>query len=196
MNRLYRFGALAVALLLFLFLISPWLLATLGATLVNDQAPRKADAALVLAGDSLGQRIAKGADLRRQGFVPLVYVSGPSGAYGHTEDELAIGFATKLGFPPEYFAGLPNQADSTADEARLLLPILRARGVRHLLLVTSNYHSARAVRTFRRADPTMDITPVAAPDKAYRAQSWWHTRQGRKTFFFEATKTIADFMGL
>ena len=80
MNRLYRFGALGVALPLLLFLISPWLLATLGGTLVNDQAPRKADAALVLAGDSLGQRITKGADLRRQGFVPLVYVSGPGGA--------------------------------------------------------------------------------------------------------------------
>lgn len=193
---LLRFGLPAALLLILLFLASPWLLASLGSLLVNQQPPQAADGVLVLAGDAFGNRILKGAELVRQGFAPVVYASGPGNNYGHTEDELAIRFATRNGFPATYFVGLPNHADSTADEARLLLPQLRARGVRRLLLVTSNYHTARAGRTFRRTDPGMQITVVAAQDRYFHPSRWWHTRQGQKVFFFESAKTLADFVGL
>ncbi|MBY0503797.1 MAG: YdcF family protein [Bryobacteraceae bacterium] len=190
-------GLIAALLLIFLlYLVSPWLLAASADLLVNDQPPQKADAALVLAGDSFGKRILKGADLARAGYVPLVYVSGPHGAYGYTEDELAIHFATDRGAPREIFVGLPNTAESTTDEARMLLPQLRARGVRRLLLVTSNYHTARAARTFRRTDPQMEIIPIAAVDRAFRPGDWWRSRQAQKMFFFESAKTLADFVGL
>ena len=201
MTRLYRAPlvraiALLAALLLTLFFLSPWLLQTLGNALVFNQPPQKADAVLVLAGDSIGNRILKGARLVRQGYAPLVYASGPSGNYGFTEDQLAIRFATERGFPSEYFVGLPNKAESTLDEARILLPILKAKGVRRLLLVTSNFHTARAARIFRRTGPEFEITVIAAQDNSFTPDAWWHTRQGQKIVFFEATKTLADFIGL
>ena len=196
MTRLYRSGAALAVVLFALYLLSPWLLHALGNALVTTQPPQKADAVLVLAGDSIGHRILKGADLVRQGYAPLVYASGPHGNYGFTEDQLAIRFATERGFPAAYFTGLPNQAESTLDEARLLLPILKAKGVRRLLLVTSNFHTARAARIFRRIGPELEITIIAAKDNSFTPDTWWHTRQGQKTFFFEATKTFADFIGL
>jgi hypothetical protein len=37
---------------------------------------------------------------------------------------------------------------------------------------------------------------VAANDPNFPPYAWWTTRQGQKTFFFEVSKTIADFVGL
>ena len=196
MRKPIRWAAVLAAILLALYLASPWILAYFGQALVSDQTPQKADAILVLSGDAKGNRILKGASLMRDGYAPLVYVSGPAAAYGHSEDELAIRFVTEHGFPAAGFVGLPNKADSTLEEARLLLPVLRSRGVNKLLLVTSNYHSARAARAFRRTDPQMEIIIVAANDPVFPPDHWWGTRPGQKTFFFETTKTFADYVGL
>lgn len=195
-SRLFRFSLALFVCLAALTLFSTSILQALGSTLVADHPPQKADAILVLAGDSFGQRILRGAELAQQGFGPLVYVSGPGGFYGRTEDQLAIAFAIDKGHPPERFVGLPNRAESTSDEARLLLPLLRSRGVKRLLLVTSTYHTARAGRTFRRTDPQMEIITVAASDRMFPLPFWWRTRQGQKTLFFEVSKTFADFLGL
>jgi len=184
-----------------LYLISPWLLPWAGGFLVAQEGPpRKADAALVLAGDSFGRRILRGAELVREGFVPLVYVSGPDELYGFSEDELAIRFAVKNGQPAEWFQGLPNQANSTEDEARALLPELQRRGVRRLLLVTSNFHTRRATRIFRKyaqqLTPGMQIHPVAAQDALYHPDRWWQSRPSQKTFLLEWTKTLTEPFGL
>ncbi len=186
-----------MAALLALYLVSPWICYGLGQLLVNDQPPERADAALVLAGDQLGNRILKGADLVRQGYVPKAYISGPKGYFGYSEDELAIRFAVEQkGQPREWFEGLPSDAASTVEEARVLLPVLRARGVHKLLLVTSTFHTARAARVFRRTDPAMQIVVVAASEPNFPLDRWWRFRQGQKYFFFEVTKTIADWIGL
>jgi uncharacterized SAM-binding protein YcdF (DUF218 family) len=195
-RRQIRIGGILAALLIVFYLLSPWVLGSLGACLVTEDVPRAADGVLVLAGDAFGNRILKGAELVERGLAPVVYVSGPAGMYGRTEDQLAIAFATERGHPASRFVGLPNQATSTLDEARMLLPILRSRGVRRLMLVTSNFHSARAARIFRRVDPGMEIVVVAAKDTFYSPDGWWHNRQGQKTFFFEVSKTLADAVGL
>lgn len=172
----------------------------LGESLVNAETPVTADAALVLAGDSFGHRILKGAELKQQGFVPIVWVSGPAGMYGRTEDELAIDFAVSQGQPREWFRGTPHQGASTADEARVLIPLLREAGVRRLLLVTSDYHTRRAGRLFRAAAaeiaPGLTIRVIAAPDQEFHADRWWKSRQGRKYFFYEAVKTVTGWFGL
>src|SRR5436190_5405364 len=74
------------------------ILGALGNYLVQAGPPQKADAALVLAGDGWGLRILTAAQLVRDGFVPKVLVSGPDGAYGNNECDLAIPFAVKHGY--------------------------------------------------------------------------------------------------
>ncbi len=184
-------------MLLVLYFMAPWILTSLGESLVNNQLPQKADAVIVLAGDAVGNRILKGVELVQQGFAPVIYVSGPEGYYGHSEDQMAIEFAVKRGHPSQWFVGVPNHAESTLDEARIMLPILRAKGVRRVLLVTSNFHTARAARIFRRvATPGMEIVSVAAKDASFAPQGWWSNRRGQKVFFYEASKTFADYVGL
>ena len=191
--------ALAILLAAGVLARSLWLPA-LGYALVHDDGPAKADLVVVLGGDYYGRRILKGAELVRQGYAPAALVSGPAGFYGAYECDLAIPFAVRHGYPPEYFIPFPNQALSTREEASLALPELRRRKVRSFLLVTSDYHTARAARLFRAAlraaggGPAMRV--VAAPDEFFRPDSWWRSRQAQKTVFTEWCKTIASAFGI
>ena len=141
-------------------LSTPFWIGASGRWLVADDGPAKADAVLVLAGDYSGRRLRKGTELLKQGYVPKVFVSGPSEHFGQTEDQLAIALMVREGANADWYIGLPSDASSTLDEARLLLPVIRKHGVKKLLLVTSNYHTRRSGRIFRRAAPDLDVLYV------------------------------------
>jgi len=174
-----------------------WWLAALGRCLVRDEAPIRADIAVVLAGDYYGNRIVRAAELVKQGYVPHVLVSGPHMLYGFYECDLEIPFAVKRGYPESWFIRSPNEALSTREEAAAILPDLRRRGVHRFLLVTSDYHTARAARIFAKAAaPDLDMRVVAAPGEYFRADGWWHNREGRKIFVVEWLKTVANLFGM
>jgi uncharacterized SAM-binding protein YcdF (DUF218 family) len=172
------------------------ILTGLGSYLVNSSPPEKADAALVLAGDSAGNRILKAAELERQGFVPKVVVSGPGKTYGHFECDLAIPFAVKHGYPDSYFEHAEHSAHSTAEEAQVIVAKLRHEGFKRIELVTSNYHTRRAAKIFRAAAPDLTFIVVAAPDEYFSADGWWHNREGQKIFLYEWEKTVAGWFKL
>ncbi len=186
----------AAGILLAAVIFHDRILAAAGGYLVKAEPPQKADAALVLAGDSYGNRVLKGAELAREGYVPKVLVSGPSGNYGFHESELAIPFAVKAGYPQSYFEGLESDARSTVDEAAATIAELRRRGIKDVLLVTSDYHTRRSGRIFRKAAPDIHFTVIAAPDVHFSAGAWWHDREARKTFLFEWEKTVAGWFGI
>ena len=185
---------LAVVIIAVLF--RSQLLAALGGYLVRTDAPQKADAALVLAGDGWGNRILTAAQLVRDGYVPKVLVSGPDGTYGLHESDLAIPFAVKHGYPESYFVHVDHEARSTQAEAAAVMPEIRREGIRRMLLVTSNFHTRRAGWIFRELAPDVTIVVVGAPDQYYTPDGWWHNREGQKTFVTEWEKTIANWLGI
>lgn len=172
------------------------ILSSMGHFLVLADAPVPADIVIVLAGDFSGNRILKGGDLVRQGLAGIALVSGPPGLYGHNEADLAVDFAVTQGYPPAYFRKAPHQGLSTQEEAEAVALELRRLHVRKALLVTSDYHTRRAGNIFRSTIPAVQFRVIAAPSPDFRAGSWWRFRQGRKTFFFEATKSVAGPLGL
>lgn len=171
----------------------------LAAALIRNEGPGKADVAVVLAGDPYGQRILYAAELARQGYVRNVVVSGPT-FYDIHECDIAIEFAIRKGYPVEYFIALPNDALSTREEARVVLDELKRRNVGSFLLVTSDYHSARAGRIYRSNLKKMAGAPgvrvVAAPDKWFGTDRWWKSREGLKIVFMEWSKTVATAVGI
>jgi uncharacterized SAM-binding protein YcdF (DUF218 family) len=186
-----------IVFLLILVITSPWWLALLGHRLVNSVDPQAADAIVVLAGDYSGRRILKGCELVRAGYAPVVLVSGSLNWYGTNEADGAIRFAIAKGCDSGMFVPVYNQALSTAQEARALQPEIARRNIRRMLLVTSNFHTARAYRVFhRRMGEAVDIRPVAAADRFFTPDAWWRSREGMKTFYLEATKTVADWIRL
>ena len=194
----YLFVPLALLVLAY-FTRALWL-PLFGVALIHDEGPAKANIAVVLAGDWFGHRIMKGGDLVREGYVPLVLVSGPADNYGVYESDLAIPFAVRKGYPAAWFVAFPNEARSTREEAAAILPELRRRNVRSFLLVTSDYHTARARRIYLALERANGGGPamrtVAAPDQFFRPASWWENREGRKTAFFEWSKTVATAFGM
>jgi uncharacterized SAM-binding protein YcdF (DUF218 family) len=196
-SRFLKFiASIAIVLALAAAATHAWWLAALGRLLVRDEGPAHADIAVVLAGDFYGNRILRAAELVKQGYVPHVLVSGPQGLYGFYECDLAIPFAVQRGYPENWFIRSPNEALSTRDEAAAILADLRRRGVHRFLLVTSDYHTARATRIYRATAPGLDMRVVAAPDAYFRADGWWHNREGRKIFLVEWLKTAANALGM
>ena len=112
-----------------------WLPA-IGAALVRDEGPAKADIAVVLAGDWYGKRILAAADLVRQGYAPAVLVSGPP-YYDVHECDIAIQFAVRKGNPAEWFLPLPNAALSTREGSRIVLEELTRRQLDSLALAAA-----------------------------------------------------------
>ena len=151
---------------------------------------------MVLAGDYSGKRILRAAELVKEGYVPQVLVSGPHMLYGQYECDLEIPFAVQHGYPERWFIRAPNEALTTREEAAAILPDLRRRGVHRFLLVTSDYHTARAARIYRAAALDLDFRVVAAPDNNFRPDGWWRNREGQKVFFIEWCKTVANLIGM
>jgi uncharacterized SAM-binding protein YcdF (DUF218 family) len=175
-------------------------LAAFGRALVHDDGAAKADIAVMLAGDYWGHRLTKAAELVRQGYVPRVLVSGPPGFYGVNEADAAIQYAIGKGYPAEWFIPLRHTALSTREEAVVVLDALRQRNIHSFLLVTSNYHTARARRIYLSAEHLRgggpDMRVVASGDQFFTAGDWWRNREGQKTVFMEWTKTLTSVFGI
>ena len=186
----------ALALLVAAVATHPIWLPAVGRFLVRAEPPVQADAILVLAGDGYGHRVLKGGDLVRQGYATRAFVSGTPGYYDTHECDLAIAFAVRRGYPESYFIPLRHNSFSTREEAQNVLPELRRRGVRKLLIVTSDHHTRRAGATFRALGSDLDITVTATRDEFFTPEGWWKSRQGQKMVYFELSKTVAYWIGL
>jgi len=180
---------------------SPIWLRLMGAALVRNDGPSKADLAVVLGGDFNGDRILKAAELVRAGDVPAALISGPDGFFGQHECDFAINYAVRKGNPAKWFIPYPADVHSTRDEARVILAELHHRGNIHkILLVTSDYHTGRAGRLFRAAEQKLgggiDIRVVSVPDRNFHPDSWWTNREGRKVAFSEWLKVVTGAFGI
>ncbi|HUI76782.1 MAG TPA: YdcF family protein [Bryobacteraceae bacterium] len=199
-SLLIRFVIVMVLLIVLAILTRTWWLPAFGWALVRDDGPMKADIAVVLGGDPWGLRISKAGDLVRQGYVPVVLVSGPPGYYDEHECEPEIAWAVRHGYPQAWFIPYPDEARSTVDEAHVLLPELERRKVHRALFVTSNYHSRRAAYIIRAVEREMrvsiDVRMITSPDKEFHPATWWQSRQGQKITFNEWAKAVAAAIGL
>src|ERR1017187_695178 len=195
-----RLGAGLLLLVLAAYFTRSLWLGALGRALVEDDGPAKADAVVVLGGDVWGARIETAARLVRAGFAPVVLISGVPVAYGVNEGDLAIPYIVRKGYPAEWFVALRNEGMSTREESFVLLRELRRRQVHSVILVTSDFHTARAARTFRASERALgyrlEMRVVPAPDRYFHAGSWRRNREGRKTALGEWEKTIAYALGI
>jgi uncharacterized SAM-binding protein YcdF (DUF218 family) len=195
-SALYISAGLIVGAILLFLTRGAWLPA-IGYSLVRSDQPGPADAILVLGGDFHGNRILKGCELAKAGYAPVVLVSGALVWYGINEADAAIDLAKRHGCPADRFEPVIVKALSTVEEARAFKPVFERRKIRSILLVTSNFHTRRAGRTFEKElDGAATVRLVPAADLYFDPASWWRERQGQKTVFYEVSKTVANWFGL
>jgi uncharacterized SAM-binding protein YcdF (DUF218 family) len=116
--------------------------------LTVDSGDIKGDELVVLGGG--GDRAERAAELFRQGAAPRVLVTG----YGDCASNIAT--LEKNGVPANVITAEPT-ALTTLENARLSIPLLRQQGAHRVIIVTSWFHSRRALACFEHFAPDLQF---------------------------------------
>ena len=158
-----------------------------GRLLVINQ-PEKADVILVLAGET-GRRPERALELLDQGFAQHMILDVPVNGqiYQWTLLDLAQQYVN--GLPEAKSVSIcPIEGLSTRDEARDAVTCLKHAGGRSVLLVTSDFHTRRALNIFRHEVRGYTFHVAAAFDENEFGIHWWKQREWAKTAVSEWTK--------
>jgi hypothetical protein len=173
------FGVLIVVIALGIFLATK-----AGSFLVID-APRPSDVILVLAGETK-HRPDRALELLAQHYGQRVIIDVPTNAtiYEFTQIDLAKRYIQDLPHP-ELVSVCPIDGLSTKDESKDAEKCLQHQHPKTVLIVTSDFHTRRALDVFRREVPAYEYSTAGAENgQAFGPRWWWH-REWAKTFVDE-----------
>lgn len=153
--------------------------ANAGRLLVVD-TPQPSDVILVLAGET-DHRPARALQLLGQGYGRTVVIDVPAAAriYGFTQLQLA----------EKYIQGLPQAASvricpieglSTREESHDVAKCLAGEAGSRVLIVTSEFHTRRALSIFRHEIRGKSFSVAVARDETQFGTRWWEHRQWAK----------------
>ena len=184
----YRRSVFAAALVLVFGMLA---IDKTGEYLVIDQ-PAHADVIVVLAGDRNDRRFFRGLDLLHRGYASHMLVDANSDVilFGQTPAALQDELIRSIGLNRNQVRVCPTQGDSTDAEARSLAQCLHADKISTVLLVTSDYHTRRAVSIVKHRVPEYQWSVAAARDDSVFNQKWWQRREWAKTALLEWTKLL------
>lgn len=184
-------------LLLLAWVILAWVAAR--ALMVNAEIG-SADALVVLSGSSsYVERTQRAAELYRQGRAPVVLLTNDHTRGGWSSAlqtnpffvDRAIDELTKQGVPAERIRIVPGVAASTQSEAVIVKDYAASQGLRSILIITSAYHSRRALGTFRKTfEGTGVVIGLEPSSSASPAAFWWLRPSGWRDVAGEYVKLI------
>lgn len=173
--------------LLIVFILA--LCANAGSFLIIDH-PQQSDVILVLAGET-NRRPQRALQLFSQGYARHIVLDVPVDAtiYEFTQIQLA----------KEYIRDLPKASSvsicpikglSTEAESKDVADCLAHENAKSVLVVTSDFHTRRALSIFRRELPQYAYSVAAARDDEQFGDRWWQHRQWAKTCVDEWLRLI------
>ncbi len=153
-------------------------------------APSTSDVILVLAGET-DRRPQRALQLLAQGYGRRVVLDVPAKAklYEFTQVDLARKYIQDL----QQAASVticPIDGLSTKEESKDAEKCLRREDAKSVLIVTSDFHTRRALGIFRREIPWHKYSVAAARNDDEFGDRWWTHRQWAKTFVDEWLRLI------
>lgn len=131
--------------------------------LTVESGPVRADAIVVLGG-GMTERPNRAAELFQAGEAPLIICSGLGDCESNRQVLEAHGLThTVIHLEPE--------SRNTSENARFTVKLLRQLGVKRVIIVTSWYHSRRALNCFEHYAP--DLTFYSRPSYFATARADW-----------------------
>jgi hypothetical protein len=174
------------AIILFIFVagLAVFLAVKAGSFLVID-APHPSDVIVVLAGET-NYRPHRALDLLARHYGQHVIIDVPTNAtiYEFTQIELGQRYIQDLPHP-ELVSVCPIDGLSTKDESKDVEKCLQREHPKSVLIVTSDFHTRRALEVFRREVPEYRYSTAGARNGQAFGAEWWLHREWAKTFVDE-----------
>lgn len=170
-----------ISVAILLAIIAIYLFRHAGSLLVVPDNPEHADVIVVLAGGDNDVRYWEGVRLMRESYAPhlLLDVFSPSYTFGHSNIELAQDLLNRTTSGQSTIC--PIRQNSTYEETEYLARCLEEMHVKSILLVTSDFHSRRALSILRKRLPQYHFSNDNAHHSFYFGERWWTNRQWAKT---------------
>ena len=178
---------LAIALAIGLVIV--FFAAEAARVLVVD-SPQRSDVILVLAGET-DHRPARALELLRQGYGRRVLIDVSADAKIYEFSQLALAQKYIADLPEAPSVGVcPIYGLSTREESHDVERCLSSQEAQRVLIVTSDFHTRRALSIYRHEIPGRSFSVAAAHDDAQFGTRWWAHRQWAKTCADEWLRTL------
>ena len=174
----------AVALMVVLIGALTLFAAHAGKMMVID-SPQPSDVIVVLAGET-DARPARALELLDRGYARRLLIDVPAEdrIFGVTAEQLAEQYERSR--PESAQLGICRiEGLSTREESHDVERCLAKEQGTRILIVTSDYHTHRALSIFRREIPGKTFSIASAYDSTQFGTRWWTHRQWAKTWFDE-----------
>jgi uncharacterized SAM-binding protein YcdF (DUF218 family) len=136
---------------------------------------------MVVLGGEANHRPARALDLYQRGTAPLILISGRG------DCQAVRAFLTNKGVPSAAI-DLEYESSNTKQNAEFCVRLLRERRVKHAVIVTSWFHSRRALNCFRHYAPEINFT--ASPTLLDRPKGHWPDKYERAWVLSEYIKLL------
>jgi uncharacterized SAM-binding protein YcdF (DUF218 family) len=150
---------------------------------VNEE-PKPADVIIILSGDRA--RAEHGISLYKLGYANALLFTGSSAqrmgrqamSSGVTEDHILV----------------EDESDTTFGNAKNSLEIMKTRGYKSAIVVTSPSHTRRASIIFDHFSRGMDFTICSIPYDSSISNNWWKDRSATRAVINEYMKLIWHYL--
>ena len=174
MMRRKRFLKIAAAFFVLLLFLAAALYFFPQTFLCVDSGPAKADVIIVLGGGGTHERPQRAAELFLQHAAPRILCSGAG------DDGINRHILIRDGVPAADIQ-LEGKSKTTRQNALFSYSILRAQNVHSVIIVTSWYHSRRALRTFEHFAPGIKF--YSRPSYFQFSHSHWDSEFTRHVYW-------------
>ena len=196
MSRRLKICSVFLVFLLIWAMFAPFL----AGNLIVEKPLEKADAILILSGSAAYlERTHEAARLFKAGVAPKIFLTddGQQGGWNQEEKrnpffyERARWELMAQGVPEDAIEVLPEIVESTQSEAILSAKTVRMQNLKKILLVTSAYHTRRALSVFEKVLQNTDSIEIgiAAPEPP-SPYYWWLSPKGWKSVAGEYLKIV------
>jgi uncharacterized SAM-binding protein YcdF (DUF218 family) len=185
------------------WVLGAWLAAS---SLIVNRPLEHADAIVVLSGSgTFTERTNKAAQLYRAGVARTIIITNDNrqGGWSQVEQrnpyyyERAIAELLMEGVSAADIVTLPDVVHSTHDEVVALREHAQAVPLKSMVIVTSAYHSRRALsameKSFAGTDVKIGIDPVPPGNQTPKPATWWLHPEGWEDVALEYVKTVYYF---
>ena len=174
----------------------------LGSYLIVKHQAQKSDLIVCLAGRNVERGLAA-ADAYQKKLASRIFMTREELPDGHESlrekgiiypesADLLTMILTKMGVPGSAILISDRPAKSTFDEAKIVKDLVKEKGFRSLILVTSPVHTRRAWLTYRKLFEKDDIRILVFPSpySKFNPENWWKERKYVREVIIEYEKLI------